>query len=267
MKSIISENRADKRNKLFIFLSGFFVTNALVAEMVGTKIFSAEATFGLNPVNLNVLGTTFDFNLTAGTILWPFVFISTDIINEYFGKAGVRRISVFTAGLIAYGFLIIGLSTLLEPATFWLEQNKVDSQGNPFNISVAFNTIFRQGMGIITASLTAFLVGQLVDVYVFQRLRKISGPKMLWLRATGSTMVSQLIDSFVVLFIAFYLLGNWTLLFVLQVGIMNYIAKGILAVLLTPLLYIAHAAIDRYLGKEESELMMEEAAQSSKKLF
>jgi uncharacterized integral membrane protein (TIGR00697 family) len=95
----------------------------------------------------------------------------------------------------------------------------------------------------------------------------MSGTKMLWLRATGSTMVSQLIDSFVVLFIAFYLLGNWTLLFVLQVGIMNYIAKGILAVLLTPLLYFAHAAIDKFLGKEESEKMMEEAAQSSEKLF
>src|SRR5690349_5484884 len=186
MNSSGSSSSDHKRNRLFIILSGFFITNALVAEMVGIKIFSAENTLGLNPAQISVFGTVFDFNLTAGTILWPFVFISTDIINEYFGKAGVRRISVFTAGLIAYGFLIIGLSTLLEPAAFWLDQNKIDSQGNPFNINTAFNTVFRQGMGIITASLTAFLVGQLVDVYVFQRLRKISGPKMLWLRATGS---------------------------------------------------------------------------------
>jgi queuosine precursor transporter len=267
MKSIVSEEKSDKRNRLFIFLSGFFVTNALVAEMVGIKIFSAEGTLGLAPAHLDVFGTTFDFNLTAGTVLWPFVFISTDIINEYFGKAGVRRISVFTAGLIAYGFLIIGFATLLTPATFWLEQNSVDNEGNPFNINTAYNTIFRQGMGIIVASLTAFLVGQFVDVYIFQRLRKFSGPHMLWLRATGSTVVSQLIDSFVVLFIAFYLLGNWTFLLVIQVGVMNYIAKGILAVVLTPLLYIAHTAIDKYLGKEESVKMTEEAAQSSEKLF
>ena len=267
MKSLVSEHRADKRNSLFIFLSGFFVTNALVAEMVGIKIFSAESTLGLNPVHLNIFGTTLDFNLTAGTVLWPFVFISTDIINEYFGRAGVRRISVFTAGLIAYGFMIIGLSTLLEPAPFWIDQNRLGSQGNSFNIGVAFNTIFRQGMGIITASLTAFLVGQLVDVYVFQKLRRLSGPKMLWLRATGSTIVSQLIDSFVVLFIAFYLLGQWTMLQVVQVGIINYMAKGLLAVLLTPLLYFAHSAIDKYLGKEESEKMTEEAAHSSETLF
>jgi queuosine precursor transporter len=266
MKIPVKAIESQKHN-LFILLSGFFVTNALVAEMVGIKIFSAESTFGLSPANINLFGTAFSFNLTAGTILWPFVFISTDIINEYFGKAGVRRISVFTAGLIAYGFLIIGLATLLEPAQFWLDTNKTDYLGNPFNIDIAFNSVFRQGMGIIVASLTAFLVGQLVDVYVFQRLRKWSGPKMLWLRATGSTMVSQLIDSFVVLFIAFYLLGNWSLTLVFQVGVMNYIAKGILAVCLTPLLYVAHSAIDKYLGKEESEKIMEEAAQSSDKLF
>jgi len=267
MKSIVTEERANKRNQLFIFLSGFFVTNALVAEMVGTKIFSAEGTLGLNPVHLNIFGSILDFNLTAGTVLWPFVFISTDIINEYFGKAGVRKISVFTAGLIAYAFTIIGLSTLLSPAPFWLQNYSVDRDGNPFNIDLAFNTVFRQGMNIIVASLVAFILGQLIDVYIFQRLRKSTGSKMLWLRATGSTMVSQLIDSFVVLFIAFYIQANWTLLQVVQVGIINYIAKGLLAILLTPLLYFAHSAIDKYLGKEESEKMIEEAANSSEKLF
>lgn len=265
--NIGTENIESKKNNLFILLCGFFVTNALVAEMIGIKIFSAESTLGLNPANINLFGTSFSFNLTAGTILWPFVFITTDIINEYYGKTGVRKISVFTAGLIAYGFLLIGLATLLDPAQFWLDTNSKDYNGNPFNIDIAYNSVFRQGMGIIVASLTAFLVGQLVDVYVFQRLRKISGAKMLWLRATGSTMVSQLIDSFVVLFIAFYLLGNWTFLLVIQVGVMNYIAKGILAIILTPLLYLIHTAIDGYLGKAESEKIMEEAAQSSEKLF
>jgi queuosine precursor transporter len=267
MNATTSRIQPDKRNRLFIFLSGFFVTNALIAEMVGIKIFSAESTLGLSPMHLNIFGSTLDFNLTAGTVLWPFVFISTDIINEYFGKAGVRRISVFTAGLIAYGFLIIGFATVLEPAPFWIEQNKVDGDGAPINISSAFNMVFRQGMGIIVASLTAFLVGQFVDVYVFQKLRSRFGAHRLWLRATGSTMVSQLIDSIVVLFIAFYLLGNWTLLLVAQVSVINYIAKGILAILLTPLLYLAHTAIDRYLGKEQSEKMMEEAAASSEQLF
>lgn len=264
---ILTDEKARKRNKLFIFLMGFFVTNALIAEMVGIKIFSVEGTLGINPAHINVFGTVFDFNLTAGTILWPFVFISTDIINEYFGKEGVRKISLLTAGLIAYGFLIIGLSTMLEPAQFWLENNKLDSEGNAININMAFNTVFRQGMGIIVASLTAFLTGQLIDVYVFQKIKRMYGAKMLWLRATGSTMVSQLIDSFVVLFIAFYLLGNWSFMQVIQVSIVNYMAKGLLAVLLTPLLYVAHSTIDNYLGKEESARMVQEATDSSEELF
>ena len=112
-----------KKNRLFIILSGIFLTNAIVAEIIGVKIFSGEATLGLNPAHINILGFTLDFNLTAGAIIWPFVFITTDIINEYFGKEGVRRISVLTACLISYAFLIIAVTTLLPAAKFWLDIN------------------------------------------------------------------------------------------------------------------------------------------------
>ncbi len=64
--------------------------------------------------------------------------------------------------------------------------------------------IFRQGLWIIIGSMVAFLIGQVLDVLVFHRIKKITGEKRIWLRATGSTLVSQLVDSFVVLFIAFY---------------------------------------------------------------
>jgi uncharacterized integral membrane protein (TIGR00697 family) len=120
--------------------------------------------------------------------------------------------------------------------------------------------IFRQGLGIILGSLTAFLLGQLIDVYVFQKLRKITGSKMIWLRATGSTLVSQLIDSFVVLGIAFYVFGNWSWAQVASVAIINYVYKFSVAILLTPLLYVGHYLIDNYLGKEVAEAMTKEAA-------
>src|SRR5690606_31340256 len=113
--------------------------------------------------------------------------------------------------------------------------------------------------GIILGSLIAFLMGQLIDVYIFQKLRKFTGGKMIWLRATGSTLVSQLIDSFVVLGIAFYIFGNWTIEQVVAVGIINYLYKFIVAVLLTPLIYLGRGLIDRYLGKEFSERMTREA--------
>lgn len=175
-----------KRNTLFIILSGIFITNALMAEMIGVKIFSVESTVGLNPANLNILGFTMDFNLTAGVVIWPVVFITTDLINEYFGKPGVRMISYFTVLLIAYAFLILVIAIELPPANWWMDANNEDLNGNYFNMDFAFSKIFGQGQRIIIGSIVAFLLGQLVDVFVFQRLKKLTGSKYLWLRATGS---------------------------------------------------------------------------------
>lgn len=250
-----------KKHRLFIVLAGIFLTNALVAEMIGVKIFSGEQTLGLHPANLNILGFTMDFNLTAGAVIWPVVFVTSDLINEYFGKPGVKRISYLTAGLIAYAFLVIFLTMELPPAGWWLDANNKDTAGNYFNMDFAFNKIFGQGQRIIIGSLSAFLLGQLADVFVFQRLRKITGPTRLWLRSTGSTLVSQLLDSFVVLFIAFY--GTFSNTQIVAIGITNYIYKFVVAILLTPLIYLGHELIDRYLGKENAARMSDEAATQS----
>jgi uncharacterized integral membrane protein (TIGR00697 family) len=250
-----------RKTNLFILLCSIFLTNAILAEIIGVKIFSAEKTLGFEPVNWTFFGEyLLDFNLTAGAVIWPVVFITSDIINEYFGKKGVRKISFITAGLITYVFLIITLVTELVPADFWLEVNSQMPSGDQFDINYAFNTIFRQGLGIILGSLTAFLIGQLIDVFVFQKLRAATGSRMIWLRATGSTLVSQFIDSFVVLGIAFYVFGNWSLSQIIAVGLINYIYKFLVAVLLTPVLYVAHEAIDRYLGKDMVEKMTKDAS-------
>ncbi len=249
-----------KKTNLFIALCAIFLTNAILAEIIGVKIFSLEGTLGMAPAQIRVFGDfILDFNLTAGAVIWPVVFITTDIINEYFGKKGVRKISFITAFLIAYIFVVIYLVTKLTPAAFWMELNNSDTNGNPFNINYGFGVIFRQGLGIIIGSLTAFLIAQLLDVFVFQRLKRLTGQKMLWLRATGSTLVSQLIDSFVVLGIAFYLFGNWDMDQIIAVGTINYIYKFVIAIVLTPVIYLAHYIIDRYLGLEQAHKMAEEA--------
>ena len=228
--------------------------------MIGVKIFSLEETLGFNPVQFNILQENpLSFNLTAGVIIWPVVFLTTDVINEYFGEEGVKKISFLTAGFIAYMFIVIFLVTNLSPAAFWLDLNNVDYAGNSFNIDFAFRKIFRQGLGIIIGSLVAFLIAQLLDVFIFQRLRGLTGHKMVWLRATGSTLISQFIDSFVVLGIAFYVFGNWNMEQIISVGIMNYIYKFAVAVILTPLIYLAHYLIDNYLGKEIAHQMADEA--------
>jgi queuosine precursor transporter len=253
-----------KKNRLFIVLAGIFITNALLAEIIGVKIFSGEATLGLNPAHLNILGFTMDFNLTAGVVIWPVVFITTDLINEYFGKPGVKRISYLTAVLIAYAFVIIFFAISLPPASWWKELQD-PATGTVVNMDVAFNKILGQGQRIIVGSLTAFLLGQLVDVFVFQKLRQATGEKMLWLRATGSTLVSQLVDSFVVLFIAFY--GVFPTDQIIAIGITNYMYKFVVALLLTPLIYFGHSVIDNYLGKQHAHALTSSAASESKGFF
>jgi uncharacterized integral membrane protein (TIGR00697 family) len=93
------------------------------------------------------------------------------------------------------------------------------------------------------------MVGQLVDVALFQRIRRATGERWVWLRATGSTAVSQLIDSFIVLYIAF-VLGpqHWPMPLFLAVGTVNYLYKLSMAVALIPMLYVGRRLIRAYLG-------------------
>jgi uncharacterized integral membrane protein (TIGR00697 family) len=242
-----------KRNKLFIILCGFFITNALIAEMIGIKIFSLEDTLHLVKNPIHIFNQSLTFNLTAGVVIWPFVFITTDIINEYFGKKGVLFASYLGTAFITYSFICIYTATKLSPSQEWIQFNQSSFNGSSTNINDAFRLIYSQGLGIIIGSISAFFIGQLIDMFIFQWIRKKTQQKHLWLRATGSTLISQFIDSYVVLFIAFYLLaGNnkWTIEFILAVGTMNYLYKLIVAILLTPIIYLGHYIIDRYLKNE-----------------
>lgn len=249
----------DKKNKLFLVLGFFFVTNALIAEFVGVKIFSLEKSLGFDPVNWNFLGAERSFTLTAGVILWPIVFIMTDLINEYYGKKGVRMLSYLTVIMLVYAFAMAFLAMKSSPADWWVTSKS--GQGIA-DYGKAFDSVFGQGLFIIIGSLVAFLVGQVVDAFIFTKIKQKTGHNQVWLRATGSTLVSQLIDSFVVLYVAFRIGSNWTMAQVFGVGIMNYIYKVTMAVVLLPLLYLVHSLIDKYLGKSLSETMIKESASS-----
>jgi len=248
---MVSSLLKDKPTKLLLGMSAFFVANALIAEVIGTKIFSLEKMLGLSPSNFTLFGESgLAFNLTCGVLLWPLEFVMTDIVNEYYGPKAVRRISYTAVALIAYAFLMYFVAIGVPPADFWIgtgQQSGVD------NMQSAFSTVFGQGMRIIAGSIVAFLVSQLVDVYVFHRIKKVTGGKHIWMRATGSTLVSQLVDSYIVLFIAFSGVFSWQM--ILAIGVMNYAYKFLMALLLTPVLVLAEKRIDRYLGKETAEKM------------
>ena len=248
----------DRNHRLFVVLAGFFVCNAIIAEFIGVKIFALEDSLGIAPFDWPLLGQSGSLNFTAGVLLWPVVFIMTDIINEYFGRRGVRFLSWMTVGLILYAFGFAYVAIGLTPASWWIGIQA--AQGVP-DMQAAFAAIFGQGMWIIAGSTIAFMIGQIVDVSVFHRVRRATGDRMIWARATGSTLVSQLVDSFVVLYVAF-VLGpqQWPMELFLAVGTLNYAYKVVVAIALTPLIYLGRFAIDRYLGPALSHTLKERAA-------
>jgi uncharacterized integral membrane protein (TIGR00697 family) len=238
-----------RSNRLFFILGGFFLANAFIAEFIGVKIFSFEDTLGIASLGLDPMGGAGPLNFTAGVLLWPVVFIMTDVINEYFGVSGVRFLSYLAAALIAYAFFMIFVSIDLAPADWWV----VDYNKEPYfvsNMQSAFSAVFGQGMWIIVGSLVAFLVGQVVDAVVFRKVKTLTGQRDIWLRATISTVVSQFFDSYLVLYIAFVLGADWSMEKFYSIGTVNYIYKVIVAILFIPILYLIHNAIDRYLGED-----------------
>lgn len=210
----------NRKDLVYLILAGLFVANALLGEILGGKLIQAGP-----------------YIMSLGVIPWPVVFITTDLINEYYGKDGVRKLTLLTVALILYAFLIIYLAMGI-PA----------SPVSPVKDD-AFNAVLGQSQWIIVGSVAAFLTSQLIDVTIFWLFRNATNGKMLWLRATGSTAVSQLLDTFVILSIAFWLPGKIETKDFLNLAVSNYTYKFAIAIGLTPLIYAAHAAIDKFLGR------------------
>lgn len=247
----------DKPTQLFIGFAAFFVANALIAECIGGKIFSLEKLIGIRPADFTLFGQTgLSFNLTCGVLLWPLEFVLTDIVNEFYGPKAVKRISYITVGLISYAFLMFYLAMRIPPADFWITSKQDSGISDMQN---AFSGIYGQGMWIILGSLTAFVVSQFVDVTVFHRIKRVTGEKWVWLRATGSTLISQLVDSFIVLFIAFKIGNGWSWKLVIAICIVNYTYKFLMAIILTPLIYLIEGRIEKYVGHETAHRMKQTA--------
>lgn len=229
-------NLNSRRDLVYLVLGGLFVCNAILGEVLGGKLFQVGP-----------------YVMSMGVIPWPIVFITTDLINEYFGKPGVRRLTFMTVGLILYAFVVIFVAMGIPAA-------KISPVQDP-----EFQQVFGQSLWIIVGSVVAFLTSQLTDLLVFWMFRDRTGGKHLWLRATGSTAVSQIIDTFIVLGIAFWLPGKIQTADFLGLAFTNYTYKFLIAICLTPLIYIAHNAIDRFLGRETAHEMIAQAAAATQR--
>jgi hypothetical protein len=224
----------NRKDLVYLILAGLFVCNAILGEVLGGKLIAVGP-----------------YIMSIGVIPWPVVFLTTDLMNEYFGRPGVRRLTWLTVGLILYAFVVIFAAMSVPAASV-----------SPVN-DTAFSMVFGQSLWIIVGSVVAFTISQLLDVFIFWVFRDKTKGRHLWLRATGSTAFSQLVDTFVILGIAFYLPGKIGGGDYVRLSLTNYTYKLGIAIALTPVIYAAHNAIDRYLGHRQAHDLIEEAVEKS----
>ena len=220
-----------KKQWLFVFLSGLFITNAVTAELISNKLIEI-------PLSINLFGNKLGpFVTIVGILPWPVVFLLTDLLNEFYGYKAVRRLSWITAILISYCFIVVGLS---------MEIPAVEIEGSNLSDDASFNKVFGQAQMVIVGSICAFLVSQLLDASLFKWIKSKTGERFIWLRSTGSTLISQLIDSYIVLYIGFVLPGTLSFADFMNIAPTNYVLKIVIAILLTPLIYLGHYLIKRF---------------------
>ena len=234
-----------KKELIFIALAMFFAADAVTAELIGGKL-----------INLHLFGS--DYTFSIGVIPWPIVFIATDVINEFYGKKGVRRLSFITAGLIAYAYLVLYAAMSIKASPVSQISDEM------------FRNVFGTSMWLIIGSLVAFVSSQLIDNSAFWLLRKYTGHKMIWLRSTGSTLISQFFDTALVLGVGFWLPArlypdqyHFTTSTYANIVFTQYLFKITIAILATPLIYLGHGAIIRVLGHQEAHQIIEETARHS----
>lgn len=207
--------------RLFVVLAAIFVTCLVLGDVTGGKAFATD----VGPVSV-------------GMILFPVTFLLTDVINDFYGKAGARFVTAVGAAMatLAYVALVITTSLPTDPESYFQEAE--------------FAKIFGGSSKLFVASILAYLVGQLLDIQVFLMWKRLTRGKHLWLRATGSTLISQLVDTAIINAIFWGGVADKTPLWISEKIVREYFIKVFVAVALTPVVYGLHGFIIRWLGLE-----------------
>lgn len=225
---------------VYLWLSALSVAALIISDITGVKLFSIPLPFKLPVLGENLVHS-------CGMLAFPITFLLTDLVNEYYGRKAARRIVYisFTMGAVVW---VVVRATLAMP--------RLDA---PYNVQPgAFEAIFNASQLMYVASLMAYITGSLADIAVFGWLKRMTGGRFVWLRATGSTVVSQMLDSLVVTFFGLYLFRVWfpglgagdpvPLGSVLTLAATGYILKFFIAIALTPLIYAGRALMQRKFG-------------------
>ncbi len=208
------------QHRIYIVLTCTFLTALLVADMTAGKFFYFAGR-----------------EISVGVIPFPITFLITDVVNEYYGRKGARLLTFIGMGMLLFAFAIITIARFLPVSP----HSPVGQQ--------SFDAVFGLSAQFFFASLLAYLVAQVLDIHMFQITKRVTESKHLWLRALGSTAISQVVDTTIVN-LAALLPTALTLTEIAHVTVFNYLYKLTVAAALTPLCYVIHDLLTRRLGIE-----------------
>lgn len=225
--ALVPPDSFDIRTRVYIWLAAVFVASLMIADITGSKFFH----FDLFTIRLPFVGSYNFVTHSVGMFSFPITFLLTDLVNEYYGRRGARRLTYIGLAMSGLAFTLI-----------YLARKAPVSEISPIQ-QPAFDAVFGMSNRLYVASLTAYLAGQMSDIWLFGVIKRFTGGRMVWLRATGSTIVSQMIDSFLVTAILFAATTNpkthtaYTMHEIMETAATGYILKFLIAVGLTPIIY------------------------------
>jgi uncharacterized integral membrane protein (TIGR00697 family) len=222
------------RQRLYLYLCSIFLTALLIGDTIGSKLFSFDVPLGF---------TTFHASLSVANLWFPITFLLTDVINEFYGSRGARLVTWVGFSMAIFAFVAILCARKIPAAPF-----------SPVK-QAEFENVLGNANRIFVASLIAYLIGQLVDISVFQFAKRLTQSKHIWLRSTGSTLISQLVDTIVVTYVAFS--GKLTAPQLRHTATTSYAVKVLFAIALTPVIYALHALLHRRMHADEEPAQVE----------
>ena len=203
-------NKKKFKDQFYLILSGIFIASLVTCNLIANKFVTVDLGFKV-------------FIVSAGILPYPFTFLVTDLISELYGqkKANLVVLAGFFASMFVLFFLWLGGQFNAIPDSLVTDQ--------------VYDSVFRNAWRIIAASMTAYLFAQFIDVRIFHFWKKLTNGKHLWLRNNASTVVSQLLDTILVICILFF--GVWSTDQIFSAIIDGWLFKMLMAFIDTPIIY------------------------------
>ena len=219
MSATIQPTQLSGAQKLYVYMGAIFVACLLLGDIIGGKTLATP----LGPISV-------------GIIPFPVTFLLTDVVNDFYGRKGATFLTWLGFFMALLAYVVLQVSTWLrpDPSTYFTQAE--------------FAKVFGGSAQLFIASIVAYLIGQILDIHVFQFWKALTQSKHLWLRATGSTILSQIIDTVTinVIFWRWTASKDWGWIGA-KAG-REYGIKLVVAILLTPAVYAVHTFVVKVMG-------------------